>query len=85
MSIFDDGLLLDGSEPDAWDETSAPWGLCDGCESPNVGPDDCAVCAPRVALKDGIWASVTVDANGQCAWSGWSSDEIALLLLEHTP
>lgn len=90
MSFFDDSLLLDGADVPPWDEENAPHGVCDFCSSANEADESgevfCAVCEPRCALEaTPLRASVTVDANGQCAWSGWSSDEIALLLMEHTP
>jgi hypothetical protein len=68
---FDDSLLLDGSEPEPWDEESAPFGLCIWCESPLVGEDDCAACAPRRDLDDSpVRASFTVDADGRVSRCG---------------
>lgn len=70
---FDDSLLLDGAEVPPWDEESAPFGLCPSCESPLVGEDDCACCAPRVALEDmPIRASFAIDDAGRVSFAGWS-------------
>jgi hypothetical protein len=42
-----DSYLLRGSEPDAWDEDSAPYGLSECCESPLDENGGCA-CSPCV-------------------------------------
>lgn len=74
MSYFDDVYLLDGSEPAPWDEESAPHGLCDTCETPLDGEDDCAVCAPRCAIEySPVRASFVIDiATGAVRENGWT-------------
>jgi len=64
MSAYD-RWLLDGSEPEPWTDEDAPHGLCELCESPLVGEDDCAVCAPRCSLEydHPVRASFTVDTT----------------------
>lgn len=76
---FDDSLLLYGSEPEPWDEESAPFGLCDGCESA-LEVDGCPVCAPRCPLENTpLRASFTIappvnrGTPGVVTWAGWSS------------
>jgi hypothetical protein len=63
MSYYDDVWLLEGSEPEPWTEEDAPFGLCEFCESPLAGEDDCEICTPRCSLEydDPIRASFIVN------------------------
>lgn len=52
MSLYD-SWLLEGSEPDAWDEDSAPHGVCEWDENALEADDAgvfCPTCSPRELL-----------------------------------
>ena len=58
-----DTWLLEGSEPDGYDEDTAPHGLCDFCEQPmDYGSDGefCSRCGPLPHEALDIVASFTV-------------------------